>query len=113
MAKEKNKDPFAPGHHMGKRFGYEVLANGDIQLAPGLSSEMDSTRDEELGLRMHLNASNEFFTKTFTAISKRQKNWWERIRNEIEIKLEDNWAYTGNGILRKQKKKEEENAGPS
>lgn len=90
---KKKDDPLSVGRHVHGHYGYEVLEDGGIKLAPGLCSPMDKLIAEERGLKALLEATNAYAAEQFTRLRREQQEWWKRVAGDIPISIKEPWAY--------------------
>ena len=97
-------DPLSVGRHVGQYiWGYEVMPDGSIKLAPGFCDRMKALMDQQKAISILQHNVSSFVTTELTRMSKMQREWWDELQKEfgIEIPKGSGWTFDGYDTIRK------------
>ena len=98
MAKKKE----AWKHLMGKQTGYEVRGD-EIRIAPLYRDQFQHLFHEEQGINKMLAVVTKHAASDLEIISKKQKQTWDEIADDLGIDTSESWVYRYNGTISKPK----------
>ena len=92
-------------HKMGKYCGYDVLPNGDIEIAPQYKDEMNTLIRQEVSMDDVLKTIVKAVVEMRDVVSQRKFDWWVKVAEDYGLDMSLNWLYK-NGVLIKQNEEE-------
>ena len=104
----KKKAPKYPIHRMGKRCGYEELADGSISVAPTYSQRFDDTAARKVAVHELLRSVTKHCSDLLAEVKAEEANVWAQITDDYGLDhAKYRYAYY-NGNLTKVAEKEED-----
>lgn len=98
----KKKDD---GSRMGKDCGYTILPNGDIEVAPRYTNEMEEIFLQEDAIKTIMNMFTTSMVGLQRMISERKSDWWKKVTDDYSIDRSGN-HYFHNGVIKIKKDEE-------
>lgn len=95
--KETAEDPMSIGHHSTKGYGwgYDVLEDGKIRIAPCMADPMRTLTDRASGLEDMQEAVIRYVAQEMAALNKRRREWWIKTGDDLGVNLYEKpgWSF--------------------
>ena len=82
MEKKKKCDD---GHRIGKYNGYTLLTNGNIEVAPIYTDEMDALNIERTSVASIMKMMTAPYLEILKSIEKRERDWWKKVSEDYGL----------------------------
>jgi len=100
MAKKKDD-----GHRMGERFGYTLLDDGSIKVAPVYVDRMAAINTQEEAINRILQVVVRECTNMMEVVASSRKLWWKDVTKDYGLDENTGYYYTTSKTIKKFKEK--------